>query len=77
MLKEIQRKISVNEGVLANANRKCEELKNDSKHREAYWYWLGVACGVRSVLKDLQDLQEQAEQEVSSVDHFLDALRGL
>lgn len=76
MLQEIQRKIRINEGVLANAQRKLAELSN-KKDTQAYWYWLGICNGIKSMLTDLKDLQEIAEQDVSSLDHCLDALRGL
>ena len=43
----------------------------------AYWYWLGVSEGIHHCLKDFKDVQAIAEADVSSIDHSLDALRGL
>ena len=81
MLDEIQRQIKINEGVIAKVDSKITDLCNKKGTRDfdnnAYWYWLGVRFAVKSELSDLKQLQEKAEQEVSSIDHCLDALRGL
>ena len=81
MLQEIQKQIKMNEGVLAKVDRKITELSNKKGTRDfdnnSYWYWLGVRFAVNSEISDLKQLQEKAEQEVSSIDHCLDALRGL
>ena len=81
MLKEIQKQIQMNEGVLAKVERTIIDISNKKGSRDfdsqAYWYWLGVRFALKSELSDLKQLQEKAEQEVSSIDHCLDALRGL
>ena len=81
MLKEIQKQIEINEGLLAQVNIKIIDLSNKKGKRDfdskCYWYWLGVKHAVESEISDLKKLQEKAELEVSSIDHCLDALRGL
>ena len=80
MLQEIQGKIQMNEGVLAKVDYKLTELKRKMGKKDfdssAYWYWIGVRFTLNSEIKDLKELQEVAEQEISFLDHSLDALRG-
>ena len=81
MLQEIQKMIEMNEGVLAKVDSKIIDLKNKMGKKDfnssSYWYWVGVRFTLNSEINDLKQIQEKAEQEVSSIDHCLDALRGL
>ena len=74
MLKTIQSKIRITEQVYALAKNKME-LNN--KYLEKYYFWLGVSSALKDTLKDLKEIQEVAENDVSDVDHCLDKLRGL
>ena len=73
MLKTIADKINLHESLYAIADKK--RILADSKTKE--YYWLGVREAEKGIIKDLKLIQEKAEQDISSIDHCLDTLRGL
>lgn len=75
MLELIASKIRINEQLGVIAKQKSNSYYKTNK--DLYYYWLGVANAQRKIVADLKEIQVSAEQDVSSIDHCLDALRGL
>ena len=73
MLEEIARNIRIHESLMVIARNKAKTFKEPTKS----FYWLGVWKAEEKIVEDLKKLQEIAEMDVSSIDHCLDALRGL
>ena len=73
MLELIAHKIKINEELLAVIKDKQAKEKDLNKK----YFYAGSINAFEMALKDLKEIQERAELDLYSVDHCLDALRGL
>ena len=73
MLNTIANKIRLHEGVVAIIKNKIKSTK--SKYERAFF--TGALSTEEKILEDLEQIQEVAEESISSIDYELDNLRGL